>query len=297
MPRVPRRGWTLWAVTAFVVATIVAPAAWATFTSGSSASGSVSTLLLGAPSGLGATVSGHDVALSWTAGSNGTGYAVMGVANAASSDCSAVTFSSVGSASGTSYTDTGRFSPQGSYFCYQALTTRGASWTSASGNPTLAVRLGFFAATVALANGGTAGRLDTGDTVVVTFDQAVTTSSGPSGTNSVCATNAGVIVLGATATTGTCSSGETRNLASLTGGTTAANGRWNATWTWSNGNKTLTVVLGTRTSGAGTVTTSGPWTFNPVTTATKLLSSTGSFHVCDTNTGGGLCLPAATGSL
>jgi hypothetical protein len=249
-----------------------------------------------APSSLTATTTGHNVALGWTAGTNGDGYSIVGVANGTSSDCSTVTFGAVGSSAVTSYTDTGRFTPQGTYFCYQVQTSY-ASWTSVNGNPTAAARIGFFAASIAAANGGTAGRLDTGDRIVVTFNQAVTTSTGPSGTNTVCARNGGdTITLGAIDTTGNCAKDETNNLGTVTGGTVSANGRWLATWAWSVGNTVLTITLGARVQGTNNVTTAGAWTFNPVTTTTKLLSTTGSFHVCDTNAGGGNCLPALTGS-
>ena len=49
-------------------------------------------------------------------------------------------------------------------------------------------------------------------------------------------------------------------------------------------------------SGTTGPTLSGTWTLNPTTTGTKVLSATGSYHNCDTNTGGGNCLPVATGS-
>lgn len=258
-------------------------------------SGVFATTALYAPSALTATVSGHDVSLGWAAGTNGNGYSVLGVANGASSDCSAAPFAALGSSATLTSTDTGRFTPQGTWYCYQVQTSYG-SWTSASGNPTVAARLGFFAASVALANGGTANRLDTGDSITITFNQAMTTATGPSGTNKVCSTTGGVIQLGATATTGTCSAVETDNLGSLRGGSTTITGRWNATYTWSAGNTVLTIVLGTRVTGTTNVAASGTWTLNPVTTTTKLLSATGAFHACDTNAGGGNCLPVATGS-
>jgi signal peptidase I, archaeal type len=75
-----------------------------------------STAALGAPSGLTGAASGHDVVLSWTAGTNGSGYLVEGVGNGTSTDCSTVTFASVGTTSGTGYTDAGRYSPQGTWF-------------------------------------------------------------------------------------------------------------------------------------------------------------------------------------
>jgi hypothetical protein len=282
------------AVAALAIGLIV-PSSGASFNATTANRGNAYALTaLYAPSGLTATPSGHDVALAWSAGSNGSGYSVLGVANGSSSDCSAASFASIGSASGTSYTDTGRYTPQGTWFCYQVKTSY-ASWTSVSGNPTAAAQLGVVATSVAAANGGTAGKLDTNDTITVNFNQPITTSTGPSGTNTVCAISGSTIVLGSTTTLGTCSASETMNLGKLAGGTSSANARWAATYTWTNSNKTLTVKLGTLSSGSAP-TVSGAWTFNPTTTASKLLSATGSFQTCNTNTGGGNCLPTISGS-
>jgi hypothetical protein len=249
-----------------------------------------------APSGLSASVSGHDVSLAWTAGTGGSGYKVYGVSNGTNSNCTGAAVAQIGTSASTSYSDSGRYAPQGNYYCYEVRTSYGSAWTSVTGNPVVAARIGFFAQTVTQANGGTSGRLDTGDVITVTFDQAVTTSTGPTGTNTVCAVATGQILLGSTTASGACATSETTNLGLLTGGTAAANGRFNATYVWSNGNKTLTVTLGTRTSGTTTITTSGTRTFNPTTATTKLQSATGAFHVCDTNAGGADCLPTASGS-
>ena len=250
-----------------------------------------------APSGLTATPSGHNVSLAWTAGTNGSGYSILGVANGSSSNCSSVTYASVGTSATTSYTDTGRYTPQGTYFCYQAKTTYGSSWTSVNSNPSAVAQLGVVASTVTIANGGTANQIGPGDVIAITFNQAITTATGPvSGTNSVCWTSAGVVVLGTVAVSGTCSATESNLLGKLSGGTTSTSGRYNATYVWSNGNKTLTVTVGSTKATGNPATTSGTFAFNPTTTATALLSATGSFHICDTNTGGGNCLPTATGA-
>jgi hypothetical protein len=249
-----------------------------------------------APSSLTATPSGHDVSLGWAAGTNGSGYQVRGVANGSSSNCSGVTFATVGSTAGTSYTDTGRYTPQGTWFCYEVRTSY-ASWTSVTGNPVAAAQIGFVVTAVQATNGGTAGKLDQGDTIVFTFNQAVDTSSGaPAGY--VCSTNSNpiTIVIGTAVAAGSCNRTEATTLGTLTGGTSSTNGRFAATWAWSNGNKTLTVTIGNHTAGNFT-TVGGTWTFNPTTVATNVLSATGSFHVCDTNVGGGSCLPTLTGSL
>jgi hypothetical protein len=246
-----------------------------------------------AASTLTATPSGHDVNLGWAAGTNGNGYAVLGVNNGASNDCSGASFASIGSTSGTSYTDSGRSTPQGTWFCYQVKTSYGP-WTSVNSNPTAAAQLGVVATSVLAGNGGTAGTLDTGDTITVTFNQAIATATGPGGTNTVCSDTVGTIMLGSTTTAGGCSTAEAVNLGTLTGGTANHKARWSANYAWSAGNTKLTITLGALTNGTNP-TVSGTWTLNPSTTASRLLSATGSFHTCDTNTGGGNCLPALTG--
>ncbi len=247
-----------------------------------------------APASLTASPVGHDASLSWPAGQNGNGYSVLGVNNGTSSNCSTPTYSSIASTTSLSYSDTGRYTPQGTWFCYQIQTTY-ASWTSVASNPTAGIQLGFVAVSIVPSNGGTSGKLDAGDKIVVTFNQAVGTATGPAGTDTVCAVSGATIMIATTTLAGSCGTGEALDLGKLTGGSSNRNARYSATYAWSNGNKTLTVTIGVRTSGSADPTVSGTWTFNPTTTATKMLSSTGSFHICDTNTGGGNCLPT-TGS-
>jgi hypothetical protein len=271
----------------------------------------LSTRNLVAPASLSATPSGHDVQLNWPAGQNGNGYAVLGVANGTSSSCTGASFASLTSTASTSYTDSNRSTPQGTFFCYQVKTTYN-TWTSQSGNPTAAAQLGFVATSVQLINDGNhtacsgsgaqlfgqAGTLDCGDQIIITFNQAVNTTTGPTATNTVCARRSNnTIWLASTTTTGNCTATETINLGKLTGGTIGVcDCRFNLSTAWSNGDKNLTVTIGARVAGSGypTISTS-VWTFTPTTTAAKMLSTTGGFHICDTNTGGGNCLPS-TGS-
>jgi hypothetical protein len=253
------------------------------------------TAALYAPSSLTATPSGHNVNLSWPAGTNGSGYAVQGAANGSSSSCASATFSPLGTATGTSYTDAGRYAPQGTYFCYRVATTYGSTWTSQQSNPVTSAQIGFVATSVAISNGGAAGSVDTGDRIVVAFNQAVDTSTGPTASSTVCASTLGIF-LGSTTTSGGCVSGETLTVGTLSGVSVSVTDRWNASYTWSTDSRTLTIVLGTRTSGLINPILTGSWTFTPTTTSTNLLSSSGHFHVCDSNSGGGLCVSTATGS-
>jgi hypothetical protein len=267
----------------------------AAFTKTASAAQTVSSRNLGAPTGLTGTPSGHNVNLSWTAGTNGNGYAIAAAANGTSSNCTAASFSALTTTAGTSITDTGRFTPQGTFECYRVTTTYG-TWSSQTGNPTVAVRLGVVAQAVAVANGGTAGRFDQGDTIVITFNQAITTASGPVAANNVCTNTGGTVMLGVTGTGGTCSTATATTIGTLTSLTINRAARYDATYAWSAGNTVLTVTIGSRSAGAQDPTISGTAVYTPTTTATGLLSATGSFHTCSSNSGGGNCTPSATGS-
>jgi hypothetical protein len=268
----------------------------AAFTSPATASQAISSRNLVAPASLTATPSGHDVNLSWPAGSNGSGYAVATANNGTSSNCTSATFAALASTASTTYADTGRYLQQGTYQCYRVATTYG-TWSSVSSNPLAAAQLGFVASTVSVTNGGVAGTLDPGDKIVITYNQAVTTATGPISTSKVCtnAASSGAIVMIGDAIA-SCTATTAVLVGSLTGGTSSKTAAYNATWTWSAGNTVLTVTVGTRTSGTANSAITGTQTFNPTTTATATLSATGSFHNCDTNTGGGNCLPTVTGS-
>jgi hypothetical protein len=260
-----------------------------------------------APASLTAVPLGHDAKLTWPAGLNGNDYNVLGAANGGSNNCTAASFVSLASTAATSYTDVGRFTPQGTWFCYQVQTTYG-SWNSTASNPTAAAQLGFVATSVQMINNGNhtacsgsgaqvfgqAGLLDCGDQLILTFNQAVNTASGPVASDTVCnrpSTN--TIWFGSTTASGTCAAAEPADLGSLAGGTVTGNCRFSASYAWSNGNQTLTVTIGARVSGGVYPTVStATWTFSPTTTAGKMQSATGAFHICDNNTGGGACLPA-----
>jgi hypothetical protein len=79
-------------------------------------------------------------------------------------------------------------------------------------------------------------------------------------------------------------------------GTATKTAAYNITWAWTNTNTTLTITIGTRTSGSQDAAITGALTFNPTTAVTNTLSATGAYHNCDSNSGGGNCLPTITGS-
>ena len=281
---------------ALLAISIIASPSFARFTELDTTSGNTfTTRQLIAPTNLVTSARGHDVILTWNAGQNGNGYAVLGVSNGLSSDCSGVTYSSIATTTTTTYTDTNRYSPQGTFYCYQVKTIYN-TWSSIANNPTAAAQIGFVANSIRMNNGGTAGQLDPNDQIVITFNQPVDTSTGPASGNTVCTeTTSGTILLGSTTLGGSCYLTETVTLGKISGGTLGNNARFNATYTWGNANQTITVTIGSRIEGASNPSVgSASWTLTPTTDSTRLKSATGAFHVCDTNTGGGNCLPSTT---
>jgi hypothetical protein len=260
------------------------------------------------PTNLTATPAGRNVLLNWTAGLNATGYDVLGVANGVSSACPAAAspgYSLINSTNGPDFSDANRAAPagvtpsggmvpQGSWYCYLVNSTDGAS--TSAGNPVAGVQVGFVVTSVQLINGNTPDRIDAGDMIVVDFNQPVNPATGPGNTDTVASeATSGQLLIGSAVTSGAPTAGETVSLGSLTGSFSSST-RFSATYAWTNGNKTLTVTLGSKISGPASAKLSPTtWTFNPTTTAANLQSSAGANHICDTNTGGGNCLPTPTG--
>jgi hypothetical protein len=248
-------------------------------------------------SGPTASASGHDIALAWTAAPFATSYTVAG--GGGNSTCSSVTYATLGTPTAASYTDAGRYTPQGTWRCYRVNTTY-RSFTSLTGDPVVGVRIGFVVTSVALsASGALPGSLDAGDTIVIGFNQPVSVGSRPAATSTVCARDSNdTVYLASTTTTGVCTAGEAVEVGTLGGlaVTASSNPRWAATYTWNAAGTQLTITIGNRTQGpADAVVGVGALTFAPTTATASLQSATGGFHVCDTNAGGGDCLPASTG--
>jgi hypothetical protein len=266
--------------------------AFATFTSSATATVSVSSRSLSAPGSLVGGPLGHAVGLVWSGGSGGTTYTVSAANNGASSSCTGVTYTALGTTQLLVYSDP-RWAPQGTWECYQVGTSYG-SWTSL-GAPTVAVQLGVVASSVAISKGsGSTSKLDTGDRIVVTFNQAIADSSEPSSGDSVCTSTSGFIALGSSGSGSSCSASNL-DLGTLSGFSISQSSRYAATWSWNSADTVLTITVGSRTAGS-TPTVTGTATFTPTSASDALLSDSGSYHVCTSNSGGGNCLPVATGS-
>lgn len=299
--------WT-WSLPAGVQATLAATTA--------NAANRYSTTALYSPTGLSATTQGHSVALSWTAAQpngngNGNGYAISAVnigTNAATicptSSASYMTF--ITGATGTSATNSSATAtdPQGSYVCHLVQTgynPAGAppwasppTWTSIDTLATAKTQIGFVASSAQFANGGSSGVLDANDTFVITFDQPATqtdfsglTVCAAVSANTIYVAQSGALVpCGATSSVGTFTDGTLSTALSL-------DTRYNATYAWSNGGRTLTVTIGLIAVGTS-ASVSGTWRLTP---ASSILSATGGFAICTADPVGGLCRPTVSGSV
>ena len=100
-------------------------------------------------------------------------------------------------------------------------------------------------------------------------------------------------MLGSTTTTGSCDSAtETSKVGTIaTSNTIKFDARYDATYVWSNGNKTLTVTIGTRVFGNKDTQIRGILTLTPASTLLEAAAGNG---ICTSNAGGGDCLPATT---
>lgn len=244
------------------------------------------------PGNLTALPSAQVVDLAWTAGQNGNGYTILSAPapDPLVNDCTGASYAPVTTVTGTSYTH-GVSTPPGTWRCYTVQTSY-QSWTSVQNNPVAGARMGFVASMASFSNTGNP-RIDDGDTIAITFNQAVDPATGPQAGNSICWQN-DRITLGSTQT-GNCSATEVPRLGYLTGGTIDRNMRVAATWSWSADNRTLTITVGGRLAGSGNYSHTGSWTFTPTSNTALLKSAAGGLHVCDTNSGGGNCTPAVNG--
>ena len=224
---------------------------------------------VGAPAGLSADASGYDVDLAWTAGTHGpvTGQELLGVDNGTDQDCTGAAYDDLGSLSATasSYTDSNRGGPStdGDWFCYEVESTSATVWTAQT-DPS-ALQLGLAATAVTVSNGGTAGHVDLGDTITITFNQRTTVTAG---ITLACVFSSGVIVLGDTNVV--CSNASDPNSIgklTLSGATITGNLIASASTVAvsSSAPWTVTITLGA-VVGSSTVSGSPTWTFVPAST-------------------------------
>ncbi len=192
----------------------------------------------------------------------------------------------------------------GHYYCYEMVSTSATNWTATASFPATQVGLVVQSITLANGGGGTAGHIDTGDTITIVFNQAptgITTGSG----RSVCLVDTvspAKIVLGDTG--GCAGAGDANDTGVISGLTMAGGGMAGAnaivncsTSTFSITSSTLTITVGGAgacAAGSGTpVTDSGSGTYTPASTI-KSSATTDQALVCTNATYS--CLLTTTGT-
>jgi hypothetical protein len=299
--RVSGAGAVLLACTALALSTGVVQSTFAIFSGETTNANSVVaggwTL---APTSLTAKPSGYDASLAWTAGTHGVnGQRLYGVDNGTTNNCTGVTYAALANmASGTTaaytHANVGAGTANGHYYCYQLLSTSTAltSLTSATGWTAATtvgpIRIGLAANSVANSNGGTSGRMDSGDKIVLVFNQATNFTAS---TIKVCALSGTTgVYLGDSATN--CGTSDTYALGKLTGKTLSATRTFtNVPVTYStaaDGTQTVTITLN-NPSATESVSGTSAWTFTPAATL-KSSATTNQATVCTT------CLPTTSSS-
>jgi hypothetical protein len=158
---------------------------------------------IGAPTLGTATAVGYDMSLAWTPGTHGpvTGQQLYGVDNATNSNCTGAAYSLLTTtpaftASTAAYTDASRGTAanNGNWYCYQLVSTSATNWTAPFS--LAAVQLGLVTTAVQITNGGgNANRIQTGDTIKLTFNQRTTVGTA---NIRVCVYTNGTILVGDT---------------------------------------------------------------------------------------------------
>ncbi|MDA8297396.1 MAG: hypothetical protein M0004_12560 [Actinomycetota bacterium] len=179
--------------------------------------------------------------------------------------------------------------PSGTTTAYDA--TSWTSWTSPGSYD--AAQVGLVATGVVIANGGTVGQIDKGDTVTITFNQAPNVSSLLTQTTACTLTGtANEIILGdETVGTGTCNSNDVAAFGTLKSSVALTNSLAYPV-SYSVNGSVVTITFGASgTSGTATTIAASPtWTYVPPASGFSSLASPAT-AVC---TAASLCQPSTT---
>jgi hypothetical protein len=231
---------------------------------------------------------GYNADLAWTPGTHGpvTGQQLWSFDNGTISTCTGVTYAflaTMASAATSSYTATNTSAVNGHWLCYRIVSTSASAWTSAANfAPT---QLGLVAKTVAIASGGQAGKMSSGDTITITFNQNVASSSVPASFVVCTGTSATLIIIADTHATN-CNNTSDPYTIGVINGITVSGGKQKLNSSAVVSGATVTITIGQNGQNA-----TGSGTFTP---ATSILSATltNQASACVAAN----CLPTTTGS-
>jgi hypothetical protein len=282
-----RRRIALVAAVALLVTAGAAVAARIGFTGETNSTNTVANGWIGPPTALASpTPSGYDAQLAWTPGTHGpvTGQQLWGVDNGTTSNCTGVTYSllnTMASAATATFTKANTSAVNGHWLCYQMVSTSASSWTSSANFA--ATQLGLVATSVSIANSGTSGKITTGDTITITFNQPVLASSVPTSLVVCTGTSATVIFVGDTSNCTNTSDGYS---VGVINGITVSGGKQKLNSSAVVSGSTVTVTIGQNGQNA-----SGTGTFTPAT-GVQSQASTDRANACTASN----CQPTTSGS-
>lgn len=224
------------------------------------------------------TVSGYGATLTWAKGTHDvTAQDLYGTDQGTTTNCTGATYATQFAtglpATMTTTTDSRGSGANGHWICYQIRSTHG-SWYA--GSNFSVIQVGLVPTGIAVANGGNSNQINSGDTITLSFNQAVTyTGSTPI---YVCAfvNPANTILIGDT----NCgSASDTATIGKITGVSIPNASRTYTSSTVAASGNTLTITLGGGGNGANdrtAVTGTGTFTY----TGSTIQSTAGSASVC-----------------
>ncbi len=239
-----------------------------------------------APSGLSIDVGGSandQAALTWTSGASAaspspnpvTGQTLMYADGGSGASASCGSYSPADTVGAATTTDSVGETPAADWWCFQMVSDSAGSWTSSAVDfPPIQLLVPI---SVTIANGGTAGKIDNGDTITITYNQNIK-ASGTTIAAHACKTQS-IVIIGA-GCTGTGSVGE------IDGFSIPANANFTAS-PFSISGATFTLTLA-NASATPTISGGGPF----IGSGNKVKAVAGNTLVC----GGSNCQPSSSGS-
>ena len=238
-----------------------------------------------APSGLSVAVGGSandEAALTWTSGASAaspspnpvTDQTLMYADGGSGASASCGSYSSVGNVGAATTTDSVGETPAADWWCFRIVSDSATTWTTSADFTPMRLLVPI---SVTITNGGTAGSIDNGDTITITYNQNIK-ATGTTIAVHACK-NQSIVIIGA-GCTGTGSVGE------IDGFSIPANANFTAS-PFSISGATFTLTLA-NASATPTISGGGPF----IGSGTKVKATAGNTLVC----GGSNCQPSSSGS-
>lgn len=237
------------------------------------------------PSGLSVAVGGSandEAALTWTSGASAaspspnpvTDQTLMYADGGSGPSASCGSYNPVGNVGAATTADSVGETPAADWWCFRMVSDSGTTWTTSADFTPIQLLVPI---SVTLANGGTAGKIDNGDTITITYNQDIKASSGTIAVHAC--TTPSIVMIGA-------GCGGTGSVGEIDGFTNTVKGNFTGS-AYTISGATFSVTLANE-SATPTISGSGPFTGS----GTKIKAVAGNTLVC----GGSNCQPTSSGS-